>query len=273
MPVGLELKLEPKIQGKTASLVWLADLAGQTGGAELRVQTLTVSVAATVPERVKVRVLKCPIVTELECLHWIPPTPTPLAQDVDVVDYLNAWGTSQLHTLWLEPNRDASGSVHSRHAGNLKPLLGLKLPALKHLALPGLELSHRGMRYLENCDYIAGLHSLDISWSIVDDIGALVSVLKKADELQVLSLSHITLDAAGLAAIVAATPKLTELDITFTEIDEDAADSLFALVERGITLRASHNRLFSTFNEKLREAAVASGAEVHLGYREKKRSK
>ena len=267
MPVGFELKLEPKIQGATASLVWLADLGGQAGVAELRVQTLTVSVTAIVPERVKTRVLKCPILTELECLHWIPPTPTALAQDVDVVDYVTGWGTSHLHTLWLEPNRKADGSVHSRHAGNLKKLFGLKLPVLKHLALPGLELSRRGMHYLQSCDYIAGLHSLDISWSIVDDIDALISVLKKATELQVLSLSHIELTTAELAAVVAATPRLTELDITFTETGEAAAESLLALVKRGVSLRASHNRIPTPLNDKLREVAAVSGADVHLGFR------
>ena len=58
-----------------------------------------------------------------------------------------------------------------------------------------------------------------------------------------------------------------ELDLTHTEIEEDAADSLFALVERGVTLRASHNRIPHAINEELREAAEQSGAEVHLGYR------
>jgi hypothetical protein len=133
-------------------------------------------------------------------------------------------------------------------------------------------LSRRGMRYLQSCDYIAGLHSLDISWSIVDDFGALASVLKKAAELQVLSLSHVLLDAANLAAIVEATPKLTELDITFTEIEEDAADSLFALVKRGVTLRASHNRLPTALNDELLEAAEESGADVYLGERLPKKS-
>jgi len=272
IPVGVELRLGPDIQGDTISLVWLADLASQPGGADLRVQTLTVNVAAAVPDRVKTRVLACPIVSELECLHWIPPTPTPQAQDINVVDYLDAWGTSRLHTLWLEPIRSADGSIRPRHAGNLRPLLGLKLPALRHLALPGLELSHRGMRYLKNCDYISGLQSLDISWSTVHDAEDLASVLKKATQLQVLSLSHVVLDAAGLAAILAATPKLTELDITFTEVEKDAADSLFALVEAGVNLRASHNRLPASVNEQLRAAAAESGAEVHLGYRLPKRS-
>ncbi len=267
VPVGLELKLGPDIQGDSASMVWLADLASQEGGAELRVQTLTVSVAATVPDRVKKRVLDCPMLTELECLRWIPPTPTPLAQDVDVVDYLEAWGTSHLETLWLEANRNPDGSVRSRHAGTLGALFGLKLPVLEHLALPGLELSRRGMRYLQRCEYIAGLHSLDISWSIVDDAAALAAVLEKATELQLLSLSHVQLDAAGLAAVVAATPKLTELDITFTEVGEDAADTLLALVERGVTLRASHNRIPTGVNDQLREAAEASDADVHLGHR------
>ncbi len=272
VPRGLELKLEPDIQGDTASMVWLPDLAGQPGGAEFRVQTLTVRVAATVPERVKTRVLKCPILTELECLRWIPPTPTPIAQDADVVDYLEAWGTSRLHTLWLEPNHSSDGSVRSRHAGNLRSLLALKLPALKHLALPGLELNPRGLRYLQRCDYIAGLHSLDISWSTFDDIEALAAVLQKATGLRVLSLSHVLLDAAGLAAIVAATPALTELDITYTEVGEDAADSLSALVARGVTLRASRNRIPSAVNDALRKVAAESGAEVHLGYRLPKKS-
>lgn len=273
VPAGLELKLGPDIQGKTASMVWLADLAGQPGGEELRVQTLKVSVAATVPERVKKRVGKCPIVTSLECLHWVPPTPTPLAQDVDVVEYLNAWGADQLRTLWLEPNRNPNGSVRGRHAGNLKALFSLKLPALKHLALPGLELSVRGMHYLKRCDYIAGLRALDISWSIVDDAEGLADVLKKATELQVLSLSHVLLDADGLAAIVAATPSLTELDLTYTEIKGDAEASLLSLVERGVTLRASHNRIPAAVNERLREAAAASGAEVFLGYHLPKKSR
>jgi hypothetical protein len=272
VPVGFELKLGLDVQGDAVSMLWLADLGGQSGGAEFRVQTLTVSVAATVPERVKARVRECPIVTELECLHWTPPTPTPLAQDNDVVDYLEAWGTSRLHTLWLEPNHSADGSVRSRHAGTLRPLLGLKLPALKHLALPGLELSPRGMSYLQRCDYIAGLQSLDISWSIVPDAEALASVLKKATGLRVLSLSHVLLDAAGLAAIEAATPELTELDITYTEVEEDAADSLMALVARGVTLRASHNRVPHALNVELREAAVASGADVYLGYRLSKKT-
>jgi len=273
IPVGLELKLEPGIQGDEASLAWLADLAGQPGGEELRVQTFTVSVGASGPDRMKVRVLKCPILTDLKSLHWIPPTPSPLAQDVDVVDYLEAWGTSQLQTLWLEPNRNAEGSVRSRHAGHLRSLFGLKLPALKHLALPGLDLSsRRGAHYLQSCEYIAGLHSLDISWSVVNDAGALAAVLKKATGLQILSLSHVVLDAAGLAAIVAATPDLTELDITYTEVEEDAADSLFALVKRGMTLRASHNRIPAALNDELREAAVESGADVHLGYRLPKKS-
>jgi hypothetical protein len=272
MPVGLEIRLTPDVQGDAAAMVWLADLASQPGGAELRVQTLTVSVQATVPDRVKERVLACPIVTELQCLRWIPPTPTPLAQDVDVVDYLNAWGTSQLHTLWLEPNTTSDGSVHTRHAGNLRQLFDVKLPALKHLAMPGLELSRRGMHYLKSCKYIAGLHSLDISWSVVDDLAALTSVLEKATELRVLSLSHILLSTAELAAIVAATPKLTELDITYTEIEEDAADILFALVERGVTLRASHNRLPTALNDELHEAAAKSGAKVHLGNRLKKKA-
>lgn len=273
IPVGLELKLGHDIQGEAASMVWLADLAGQVGGAELRVQTFTVSLAATVPERVKTRVRECPIVTELQCLRWIPPTPTALAQDADVVDYLSAWGTSQIHTLWLEPNRSANGLPRTRPARHHGPILGLKLPLLKHFALPGMELSHRGMRYLQNCDYIAGLHSLDISWSVVDDAAALASVLEKATELQVLSLSHVLLDAAGLAAIVAATPALTELDLTYTEIEEDAADSLFALVKRGVTLRASHNRILSTVNDALRAAAAESGAKVQLGYRLPKKTK
>lgn len=272
MPVGYELKLGADIQGKTASMVWLADLAGQPGGAELRVQTLKVSVAATVPERVKTRVGKCPIVTSLECLHWIPPTPTPLAQDVDVVDYINAWGADRLHTVWLEPNRNPNGSVRGRHAANLKSLFALQLPALRHLGLPGLELSARSMHYLKRCDYITGLHSLDISWSVVDDVEALASVLKKAPELQLLCLSHVLLDAAGMASIVAATPNLTELDITYTEVEGDVADSLLALVARGVTLRASHNRLPADLNEQLREAAAVSGAEVHLGYRLPKKS-
>jgi hypothetical protein len=272
MPVGLQLKLEPDIQGDTASMVWLADLAGQPGGADFRVQAFTVRVAATVPERVKTRVLECRIASELECLHWIPPTPTPIAQDADVVDYLEAWGASRLHTLWLEPNYNSDGSVRGRHAGNLGPLFGLKLPALRHLALPGLDLNPRGLRYLQRCDYIAGLHSLDISWSTFDDIEALAAVLKKATGLRVLSLSHVLLDAAGLAAIVAATPELTELDITYTEVEEDAADSLSALVARGMTLRASHNRIPTAVNDALRKAAVDSGADVHLGFRLRKKS-
>ncbi len=266
-PPGFELKLAPDIQGETASLVWLADLAGQPGGAELRVQTFTVSVPAKVPDRVKPRVLACPIVTELECLHWIPPTPTPLTQDVDVVEYVNAWGASRLHTLWLQPNRSPDGSGRTRHAGNLKRLFGLKLPALRHLGLPGLELGRRGMRSLQNCDYIAGLHSLDISESVVEDTEALAAVLGKAPELQLLCLSHVLLDAESLAAIVAATPALTVLDITYTEIEKDAAESLFALVERGVSLRASHNRIPMEINDQLREVAAESGAEVHLGFR------
>ena len=267
VPVGLELRLGAEVQGDTVSMVWLPDLAGQPGGAELRVQTLTVSVPASVPERVMSRVRECPIVTELECLHWTPPTPTPLAQDVDVVDYLQAWGSSRLHTLWLEPNRSADGSVQRRHTGKIRPLFGLELPALRHLALPGLELNPRGMRYLQRCGYIAGLQSLDISWSTVDDTEALAAVLARATGLQVLSLSHVLLDAAGLAAVEAATPALSELDITFTEVGEDAADALLALVARGVTLRASHNRLPHATNVRLREAAVASGAQVFLGHR------
>lgn len=265
MPMGLELKLSENIQGDSATLVWLADLAGQPGAAELRVQTFTVSVAATVAERVKKRLRACPIVTELECLRWIPPTPTPLAQDVDVVEYLTAWGTDRLHTLWLEPNRSADGSVLCRHAGNLKALFGLELPAVRHLALPGLELSHRGMRYLQRCKYIAGLHSLDISGSKIDNIEALAGVLEKATELKLLSLANIRLDAAGLAAIVAATPALTELDIRFTDIEPDAKDSLMALVQRGVNLRASYNKLPHSLDEELRAAAAASGAETTLG--------
>ncbi len=266
-PVGVELRLGPDVQGDTASMVWLADLAGQSGGAELRVQTLTISVAASVPERVKKRVLQCPIVTELQSLHWTPPTPTPLGQDPDVVDYLTAWGTRQLHTLWLDPNRSANGSVHLRHAGNLRKLFALELPVLEHLAIPGVELGHRGMRYFKSCAYIPGLRSLDMSWSKVDDFEALASVLATATELKVLSLSHVLLNGADLAAIAAATPGLQELDITYTEIEEDAAEALMTFVERGITLRASHNRLPAAVNKALTEAAEASGAEISVGYR------